>query len=81
MAIQTPDNSPRAILQRLDVVLHELLTLRQVVQTMVQEEPKEDIVSALAGSLGPSSSGEAEYFNTFDVTWQRFADEQDDQSI
>ena len=77
MAIQMLDNSPRAILQRLDVVLHELLTLRQVVQTMVQEEPKEDLVSVLAGSLGPAAPDEAEYFNTFDITWQRFADEQD----
>lgn len=81
MALQTLDNSPRALLQRLDTVLQELLALRQVVQTMVQEEADEDLVSALAGSLGPAAPDEAQYFNTFDITWQRFADDQEDRTV
>ncbi len=33
-----------------------------------------DLVSQLAGSLGPAQPDELEYFNSFDLTWQRFAE-------
>ncbi|MEM7130703.1 MAG: hypothetical protein AAF702_30540 [Chloroflexota bacterium] len=75
MSIQTIDHSPQDVLHRLDIMLDELLALRRIVQKMVQSEQKEDFVSSLAGSLGPANEDEMAYFNQFDVTWQRFADE------
>jgi hypothetical protein len=79
MMIQTVEHSPRVILQRLDVVLNELLALRKTVQEMAQAEQHEDLVATLAGSLGPAQPDEVDYFNQFDVTWQRFADEPTNQ--
>ena len=73
MIVQTTvEQSPAAILNRIDIILNELLTLRQGIQSMVQQEQPEDFVQELAGSLGPASPDELEYFNTFDTTWQRF---------
>ncbi len=80
MTIQTLNHSPQAILRRLDLVLNELLVLRQAVQALAQAEPQsEDFVTTLAGSLGPAAPDEMEYFKTFDITWQRFITEQDNQ--
>lgn len=80
MSLQTLDHSPQAILRRLDIVLNELLTLRQAVQKLAKAETKSvDMVSKLAGSLGPAAPDELDYFNTLDVTWQRFDDEQDNR--
>jgi hypothetical protein len=74
-SIHTNEHSPQAILQRLDAVLTELLALRKTVQEMAKAEQNEDMVATLAGSLGPAQADELDYFNQFDVTWQRFADE------
>jgi len=67
MALQTIDHSPKAILHRLDVILDELLALRQVVQQMGETKPDEDLVDRLAGSLGPAAPDEMTYFNQLDV--------------
>lgn len=57
-----------------------MLALRQTVQALApaQSQP-EDLVKTLAGSLGPAAPDEMEYFNTFDITWQRFTNEQDNR--
>ncbi|MCE7984218.1 MAG: hypothetical protein DYG89_23840 [Caldilinea sp. CFX5] len=80
MKVQLPNNSAKAILQRLNAELREPQTLCQAVQAMPQEQSGGDLVAVLAGSLGPAVSGEAELFNTFELTWQRFTDEPEDWS-
>lgn len=79
MTIKMPDHSPQMILQRLDTILDEILSLRQEVQRMIESEQQEDLVATLSGSLGPAAPDETAYFNQIDVTWQRFADEFTDQ--
>ena len=38
MAVQTVEQTPAAILNRIDIILNELLTLRQDVQSLVQDQ-------------------------------------------
>lgn len=71
---QTTMQPPEAILFRIDDILRELQELRQIVERYTTDVPETDMVAALAGSLGPGSTTELEEFNTFDVTWQRFAE-------
>ncbi|MEZ4711944.1 MAG: hypothetical protein R3A44_32460 [Caldilineaceae bacterium] len=72
MTFHAIEHSPKAILHRLVLILNKLLALRQVVQHMDEAKASEDLVTALAGSLGPAAPDEMTYFNQFDVTWQRF---------
>ncbi len=71
---QATTQSLDAILFRIDAIQRELRDLRQAVERYATDAPEIDIVEELAGSLGPGSAGELEELNTFDVTWQRFAE-------
>jgi len=52
MALQTLNHSPQAILQRLDVILNELLVLRKAVRARGQEEQQtDDLVDLLYFAL------------------------------
>lgn len=72
MTIQLDNQTPDVILDRIDAILNDLLTLRQDVQSMVREQASTNIIKELAGSLGPAPSDEFEYFNSLDMSWQRF---------
>jgi hypothetical protein len=71
---QAATQSMDAILFRIDAIQRELRDLRQVIERYATDTPEIDIVEELAGSLGPGSVTELEDLNTFDVTWQRFAE-------
>jgi len=86
MTVQPFERSPELILQRIDAILGELLTLRQEVQSLTQKgqplvpAPEQqnvdirikpvDIVDELYGSLGQGSWDEVEF--DINTKWERF---------
>lgn len=86
MTVQPLERSPELILQRIDAILGELLTLRQEVQSLTQKgeplvsTPEQqnvdigtkavDIVDELYGSLGQGSWDEVEF--DINTKWERF---------
>ena len=81
MTVQPIDQTPEQIIRRIDAIITELQTLRYAVTHMVRlAQPDQrvttnavNIVEELAGSLGPVAPDELDYFNTLDLSWQRFA--------
>lgn len=56
------------ILNRIDAIIHELETLRKIVETKRIETPRTNLADQLFGSLG---KGTWEEYDT-DVDWRRF---------
>lgn len=81
MTVQPLDQTPEQIIRRIDAIITELQTLRYAVTHMVRLAQTDqwvttnavNIVEELAGSLGPAAPDELDYFNTLDLSWQRFA--------
>lgn len=82
MTIQPIDQTPEQIIRRIDTIITELQTLRHAVSNIARlAQPDQrvtsnavSIVDELAGSLGPAAPDELDYFNTLDLSWQRFAE-------
>lgn len=82
MTVQPIDQTPEQVIRRIDAIITELQTLRHSVSQIVRlAQPDSrvatnavNIVDELAGSLGPAAPDELDYFNTFDLSWQRFAE-------
>ncbi len=68
MAIQTHDQSPEAILQRIETIMQELAELRQMVLLTQSEPAAGGLAQQLYGALGHGSW--EEYDPQLD--WQRF---------
>ncbi len=68
MAIQTHDQSPEAILRRIETIMQELAELRQMVLLTQSEPATRGLAQQLYGALGHGSW--EEYDPQLD--WQRF---------
>ncbi len=69
MAIQTHDQSPEAILQRIETIMQELAELRQMVLLAQSEAPAAGgLAQQLYGALGHGSWEEYD----LQLDWQRF---------
>jgi hypothetical protein len=87
MTLQPLERSPESLLQRIDAILGELLSLRQEIQLQTQREHRldqlaksqrvdiaqssVDIVDELYGSLGQGSWDEIEF--DINTKWERFS--------
>ena len=69
MAIQSRDQSPEAILQRIETLMRELAELRQMVLRIQSEPAAGDLAQQLYGALGHGSWEEYD----LRLDWQRFA--------
>lgn len=67
MGIETHDQSPEVILERLDAIIRELGELRQFVVRQINP-PIDDVAGQLFGALGQGSWDEYDQ----DLDWQRF---------
>jgi hypothetical protein len=68
MEVQTFNQSPEIILQRIDAIIHELQALRQVVARAQVDSPGDDLAQQLYGVLGQGDWSEYDK----DLDWQRF---------
>jgi hypothetical protein len=68
MTIQTRDQSPEAILQRIDAIMRELGELRQMVLHIQSQPTTGDLAQQLYGVLGHGSWEEYD----MQLDWQRF---------
>jgi hypothetical protein len=69
MAIQTHDQSPEAILQRIETIMRELAELRQMVLRTQSEPAAGGLAQQLYGALGHGSWEEYDA----QLDWQRFS--------
>jgi uncharacterized membrane protein len=67
MDLQT-NQSPHALLKRIDAIMRELQALRQSVQEMQTEAPETNLTQQLYGALGQGDWNEYD----LDLEWQRF---------
>ena len=69
MDVQTLNQSPEAILQRIDAIIHELAELRKQVAQSQVGLASDDLAQQLYGVLGQGSWSEYDP----DLNWQRFS--------
>jgi hypothetical protein len=69
MAVQTRDQSPEAILERIETMMRELAELRQMVLRTQSEPVAGDLAQQLYGALGHGSWEEYD----LQLDWKRFS--------
>jgi prefoldin subunit 5 len=67
MGLQTVEQSPETILERIDMIMHELQALRKTVQAMQTQSSSGDLTQQLYG-LGQGTWEEYD----LNLDWQRF---------
>jgi hypothetical protein len=69
MDFQVSNQSPKAILQRIDTIIRELEELRKMIVPLQAELPADNLAQQLYGVLGQGTWDEYD----LDLDWQRFS--------